>query len=123
MITASTSNTLLASTQGILPQPGSSVRETNGSGGGGGGGGTGGGINGRGGDIADQSTDGSMPSKSVVGGVSAVLIIACVAGAALVYYRRIKTKEKRRRFSAGPTAPQGYYDDDEIDYIEYDKRV
>jgi hypothetical protein len=53
-----------------------------------------------------------MPSKPVVGGVSAVLIVAFVAGAAMVYYRRVKRKEQERRMSAGPVDPQGY----DIDY-------
>ncbi|KAK3820063.1 MAG: hypothetical protein J3Q66DRAFT_428855 [Benniella sp.] len=86
----------------------------NGSGGssGGSGGGTGDGVNGRGGDIADQNANSPMPSKSVVGGVSAVLIVAFIAGTALVYYRRVKRKEQERHISAGPVDPQGY----DIDY-------
>ncbi|KAF9352929.1 hypothetical protein BGX34_011901 [Mortierella sp. NVP85] len=115
---SSTSIALIIPTATLpLPPGGSGGTGSGGSGGSsgggsGGGGGTDDGVNGRGGDIADQSVNSSMPSKSVVSGVSAGLIIAFVAGAALVYYRRVKKKEQERRISAGPVDPQGY----DIDY-------
>jgi len=108
--------TLLTTTQSTLSTPSGSPTPADG--------GTDDGVNGRSGDISDQGANGSsVSSKSVIGGLAAVLIIAFVAGAALLYYRRIKQKEKRQRYIVGPTAPQGYYDDDEVDYIDYDKRA
>jgi len=117
---SSTSIALIKSST-LLLQPGVPTAIVGGGGGGGGGSGGGGsggsggggtdGVNGRGGDISDQASNSSMPSKTVIGGSAAVVIVVLVAAGALVYYRRVKQKEKERRTSAGPFDPQGYDDD------------